>query len=168
MNFFDIILGSLLAFGLYKGFRNGLLVELASFVSLLLGIYLAVQFSAFTAKSLAGFVHWNPKTIQIVAFLLTFVAVVIGISFLAKILTKIVHFAYLGWINKLGGGFFRLLKTILILSVFQNLFEKINFNQTFAKKETLDQSLFYTPIQKTAGYIYPSIQKGYDEFKNKK
>lgn len=168
MNFFDIILGSLLAFGLYKGFRNGLLVELASFVSLLLGIYLAVQFSSFTAKSLAGFVHWNPKTIQIIAFLLTFVAVVIGISFLAKILTKIVHFAYLGWINKLGGGFFRLLKTILILSVFQNLFEKINFNQTFAKKETLDQSLFYTPIQKTAGYIYPSIQKGYDEFKNKK
>jgi membrane protein required for colicin V production len=168
MNFFDIILGSLLAFGLYKGFRNGLLVELASFVSLLLGIYLSVQFSAFTAKSLAGFVHWNPKTIQIIAFLLTFVAVVIGISFLAKILTKIVHFAYLGWINKLGGGFFRLLKTILILSVFQNLFEKINFNQTFAKKETLEQSLFYTPIQKTAGYIYPSIQKGYDEFKNKK
>ncbi len=168
MNFFDIILGSLLAFGLYKGFRNGLLVELASFVSLLLGIYLAVQFSSFTAKSLAGFVHWNPKTIQIIAFLLTFVAVVIGISFLAKILTKIVHFAYLGWINKLGGGFFRLLKTILILSVFQNLFEKINFNQTFAKKETLDQSLFYTPIQKTAGFIYPSIQKGYDEFKNKK
>ena len=49
-----------------------------------------------------------------------------------------------------------------------NLFEKINFNQTFAKKETLEQSLFYTPIQKTAGYIYPSIQKGYDEFKNKK
>jgi membrane protein required for colicin V production len=94
--------------------------------------------------------------------------VVIGISFLAKILTKIVHFAYLGWINKLGGSFFRLLKTILILSVFQNLFEKINFNQTFAKKETLEQSLFYTPIQKTAGYIYPSIQKGYDEFKNKK
>lgn len=168
MNFFDIILGSLLAFGLYKGFRNGLLVELASFVSLLLGIYLAVQFSSFTAKSLAGFVHWNPKTIQIIAFLLTFVAVVIGISFLAKILTKIVRFAYLGWINKLGGGFFRLLKTILILSVFQNLFEKINFNQTFAKKETLDQSLFYTPIQKTAGFIYPSIQKGYDEFKNKK
>jgi len=168
MNFFDIILGGLLAFGLYKGFRNGLLVELASFVSLLLGIYLAVQFSSFTAKSLAGFVHWNPKTIQIIAFLLTFVAVVIGISFLAKILTKIVRFAYLGWINKLGGGFFRLLKTILILSVFQNLFEKINFNQTFAKKETLDQSLFYTPIQKTAGFIYPSIQKGYDEFKNKK
>ena len=31
----------------------------------------------------------------------------------------------LGWMNKLGGGFFRVLKTILILSIFIALFEKI-------------------------------------------
>jgi membrane protein required for colicin V production len=167
MSFLDIILGSLLAFGVYKGLRNGLFVELASLVSLLLGIYLAVKFSAFTAKMVSGFVDWNPKTIQIIAFLITFVAVVIGISFLAKILTKIANFAYLGWINKLGGGGFRVLKTILILGVFLNLFEKINFNNTFAKKETLDKSLFYRPIQKTAEFIYPSIQKGFEEFKKK-
>lgn len=168
MSFLDIILGSLLAYGTYKGIRNGLFVELASLVSLLLGIYFAVKFSAFTAKMVSGFLHWNPKTIQIIAFLITFVAVVIGISFLAKILTKIASFAYLGWINKLGGGFFRGLKTVLILSVVLNLFEKINFNNMFAKKETLDQSIFYHPIQKTAGFVYPSIQKGYDEFKKKK
>lgn len=166
MSFLDIILGSFLAFGLYKGIRNGLFVELASLVSLLLGIYFAVKFSAITAKLVTGFVHWNPKTIQVLAFLLSFVLVVIGISFLAKILTKIASFAYLGWINKLGGGFFRGLKTILILSIILNLFEKINFNQTFAKKETLDKSIFYNPIQKTAGFVYPSIQKGYEEFKN--
>jgi membrane protein required for colicin V production len=114
-----------------------------------------------------GFVHWNPKTIQVLAFLLSFVLVIIGISLAAKILTKIASFAYLGWVNKLGGGFFRGLKTILILSVILNLFEKINFNQTFAKKETLDKSIFYHPIQKTAGFVYPSIQKGYEEFKKK-
>ncbi len=168
MSFLDIILGSFLAFGLYKGIRNGLFVELASLVSLLLGIYFAVKFSAFTAKMVSGFVHWNPKTIQVLAFLLSFVLVIIGISLAAKILTKIASFAYLGWVNKLGGGFFRGLKTILILSVILNLFEKINFNQTFAKKETLDKSIFYHPIQKTAGFVYPSIQKGYEEFKKKK
>lgn len=167
MSFLDIILGSLLAFGVYKGLRNGLFVELASLVSLLLGIYVAVKFSTFTAKSLSSFVHWNPKTIQIIAFLITFVAVVIGISFLAKILTKMASFAYLGWINKLGGSGFRLLKTVLILGVFLNLFEKINFNNTFAKKETLDKSLFYRPIQKTADFVFPAIQKGFQELKKK-
>ena len=46
MGFLDIVLGALLAFAFYKGIKNGLFVELASFVSLLFGIYLAVKFSS--------------------------------------------------------------------------------------------------------------------------
>jgi membrane protein required for colicin V production len=165
MSFLDILLGGLLGYGLYKGIRNGLFVEVASLISLLLGIYIAVKFSIFTAETLSGFVKWNPKTIQVTAFILTFLLIVIGISVLAKFLTGIADFAQLGWINKLGGGTFRVLKTILIVSIFLNLFEKINFNNTFAKKETLDNSLFYRPIQKTAGFLYPSIEKWYKDLK---
>ena len=167
MSFLDIILGVLLAFGLIQGIRNGLFVELASLISLILGIYFAIKFSFFAKEILAGFVHWNPKTIQIAAFIITFLIVVVAISLLAKFLTGIADFAQLGIINKLGGGFFRVLKTILIVSIFLNLFEKINFNNTFAKKETLDNSLFYRPIQKTAGFIYPSIEKWYGDLKKK-
>ena len=168
MSFLDIVLGILLVYGLFQGIRNGLFVELASLISLILGIYIAIKFSSFAKEILAGFVHWNPKTIQIFAFLITFLLVVLVISLLAKFLTGVADFAQLGVINKLGGGFFRLLKTILIISIFLNLFEKINFNNTFAKKETLDNSLFYRPIQKTAGFIYPSIEKWYDDLKKSK
>ena len=129
MSFLDIVLGSLLAFGLYKGIRNGLFVELASLISLLLGIYFAIKFSDFVKSVLNGFVHWNPKTIQIIAFLLTFILVVIGISLVAKFLTKIANFAYLGWVNKAGGGFFRIIKVALVISIFLNLFEKINYHK---------------------------------------
>ena len=104
-------------------------------------------------------VSWNPNTIQITAFILTFILVVIGVYFLAKILTGIADFAFLGWANKLGGGFFRVLKTILILSIFIALFEKMNFNETFAKKENLDKYFFYNPVKKVAAFVYPSIEK---------
>ena len=167
MSFLDIVLGSLLVYGLYQGIKNGLFVELASLISLLLGIYIAIKFSDFAKEILSYFVHWNPKTIQIIAFIITFIAVIVAVSLLAKFLTGIADFAQLGWINKLGGGFFSVLKTILILSIFLNLFEKINFNNTFAKKETLDNSLFYRNIQKTAGFIYPSIEKWYEDLKKK-
>ena len=167
MSFLDIILGVILVIGLFKGIKNGLFVELASLISLILGIYVAIKFSYLAKIMLSGFVHWNPKTIQIVAFLITFLIVVVAISLLAKFLTSVADFAQLGVVNKLGGGFFRLLKTILILSIFLNLFEKINFNNTFARKETLDNSLFYRPIQKTAGFIYPSIEKWYNDLKKK-
>ena len=167
MSFLDIVLGVILVLGLFKGIRNGLFVELASLISLILGIYVAIKFSYLARIMLPAIVNWNPKTIQITAFIITFLVVVVAISLIAKFLTSVADFAQLGVINNLGGGFFRLLKTILILSIFLNLFEKINFNNTFAKKETLDNSLFYRPIQKTAGFIYPSIEKWYDDMKKK-
>jgi membrane protein required for colicin V production len=167
MGFLDIILGVLLAFALYKGVRNGLFVELASLVSLLAGIYFAIKFSSFIKEILAGFVKWNPNTIQVIAFILTFILVVIGISLLGKFLTGIADFAFLGWLNKIGGGFFRMLKTILIIGIVFKVFEKINYHNFLAKKETLDKSIFYNPIQKTAGFMYPSIENWYDNLKKR-
>jgi membrane protein required for colicin V production len=160
-----MVLGALLAFSLYKGIKNGLFTEVASFVSLLLGIYIAIKFSSLMQEALMQHVSWNPNTIQAVAFILVFILVVIGVYFLAKILTGIADFAFLGWLNKLGGGFFRVLKTIFIISILIALFEKINFNETFAKKETLDNYIFYNPIKKVAAFAYPSLQKGYEKLK---
>lgn len=165
MSFLDIILGALLAFSLYKGIKNGLFVEVASFVSLLLGIYLAIKFSSIMKEMIMKHVSWNPNTIQVTAFILTFILVVIGVYFLAKILTGIADFAFLGWANKLGGGFFRVLKTILIISILIVFFEKINFNNMLAKKETLDKSIFYNPIKKVAAFVFPTIEKWYETFK---
>ncbi|MDR7209572.1 CvpA family protein [Flavobacterium piscis] len=165
MSFLDMILGALLAFSLYKGIKNGLFIEVASFISLVLGIYIAIKFSSFMKELIMKHVSWNPNTIQAAAFILVFILVVIGVYLLAKILTGIADLAFLGWMNKLGGGLFRVLKTILILSIVIALFEKINFNNTFAKKETLDQSMFYNPIKKVAVFVYPSIEKGYESLK---
>jgi membrane protein required for colicin V production len=162
MSFFDIIVGGLLCYSLYKGIRNGLFVEIASFFSLILGIYIAIKFSSVVKDFISGWLHWNPYTVQIFAFILTFILVVIGIYMLGKFLTNIADFAFLGWINSLGGGFFRVLKTILIISIFLTIFEKINYHNYLAKKETLDKSIFFNPIQKVAGYIFPSIEKWYD------
>jgi membrane protein required for colicin V production len=167
MGLFDIIFGVILCYSLYKGIKNGLFVEIASFVSLLLGIYIAIKFSFLMKEIISKHVSWNPNTIQITAFILTFILVVIGVYFLAKILTGIADFAFLGWLNKLGGGFFRVLKTILILSILIVFFEKINFNNMLAKKETLDKSIFYNPIKKVAAFVYPSIEKWYETFKEK-
>jgi membrane protein required for colicin V production len=162
MSFFDIIIGGLLCYSLYKGIRNGLFVELASLLSLILGIYIAIKFSSVVKDFISGWLHWNPYTVQIFAFIVTFIVVVIGIYMLGKILTNVADFAFLGWINSLGGGFFRVLKTVLIMSIFLTIFEKMNYHNYLAKKETLDKSIFFNPIQKVTGFIFPSIEKWYD------
>lgn len=167
MGFLDIVLGALLIYALYKGLKNGLFIELASFLSLVLGIYLAIKFSDVVRTIVANYVSWSTKYIEIIAFALTFIAVVVIIHLLAKVFTGIMDFAFLGWINKLAGALFSVLKTVLLLSVLFNLFEKVNINNMIIKEETLSNSTFYNPIQKTSRFIYPSLEKWYVEFKDK-
>ena len=166
MSFIDIVFAVLLGFAVYKGLKNGLFVEVASLLALVAGIYLAIKFSSLVGAIFTGFVpSWNPKYIEITAFIITFLLVVIGIHLSAKILTKLADFAFLGWINKLAGVIFSLLKTILALSVVLFIFEKININNMLLSKETQDNSIFYNPIQNISKAIYPTIEGWYDSLK---
>jgi len=57
------------------------------------------------------------------------------------------------------------LKTVLMLSVLLNLFEKVNSNHAFADTDTLDKSIFYHPVRKVSKFIYPSIEEWFTAFK---
>jgi membrane protein required for colicin V production len=166
MNYLDILIALPIAWGLYKGWKRGIIFEIAMMIGLVLGLYVAIKFSYLMKSIVASHVSWNPKTVQIVAFIITFILVVIGISYLAKFLTKMANLASLGIVNKVMGSVFGLLKMILMLSVLLSLFQKINFDYTFANKSTIDNSFFFNPLQKLAGIIYPSIGEWYKEIKH--
>lgn len=159
MAFIDLVLGGLLAYGIIRGIWNGFFVEFASLISLLIGIWAAIKFSYFFGAIIETHVSWNPRTIQITAFALTFIAVVIAITLLAKVFTTVVSFAGLGLFNKLLGGIFGLVKMTLIISVMLNLFAKMNSGNFLISEETAEKSLFYNPIRKTAAVFYPTLEE---------
>lgn len=167
MSFIDIIFAVLLCIALYKGIKNGLFVELASLVALIVGIFVAIKFSYLIKGILETKVSWEPKYIEITAFALTFLIVVVAIHLSAKLLTKIADFAYLGWLNKLAGAVFSCLKTILALSVVILVFEKINLNNMLVKQETLDDSIFYNPTKEISALLYPKIEEWYTDISKK-
>ena len=166
MNILDIFLCIGLVLGLVSGLRKGFFVELASLVSILLGIYMAIKFSYVMKSFLENHGVEDGKTMAALAFALTFLAVIIIVSLLAKFFTGVADFASLGWINKIFGGIFGLLKTILILSVFLNLLQKINFDYAFVSKETIENSRLYAPVQKVSQKIYPTITDWFEVFKS--
>jgi membrane protein required for colicin V production len=152
MGIIDIVLGVLIAYGIFKGIRNGLIVELASLVSFFVGIYIAVKFS-----NIVGVFIGDSKTAKIFAFILTFILVVVGIFLLAKIVSKVASALFLGIINRIGGAIFGGLKTALILGVILSLFQKINLNDALVSKETQENSVFFSPILKTSEYMLPVL-----------
>ena len=52
MNILDIILGGILAWGAIRGFQKGLILQVASLVALVLGVYCSVEFSHIAADFL--------------------------------------------------------------------------------------------------------------------
>jgi membrane protein required for colicin V production len=157
MNVLDIVLLALLLFGLIRGFMKGLFVEVASLVALVAGVYGAIQFSDFAASFLESKVDWNEKTVNITAFAITFVIIVLVISLAGKALTKLADFATLGILNKLLGGVFGALKIGLILSVLLIVFDSMNNTIPFADKDDLENSMLYQPVRSLAPMIFPTI-----------
>jgi membrane protein required for colicin V production len=117
MIWIDYILLAFMAMGLIRGIRNGFFIELAGLISLLFGVYLAIQFSYIANHILTRAVSWNPKIIQIIAFVITLIVVLVGAALLAKLFTTIARVAQLGVINKIGGGVLGTVKLIVVLSL---------------------------------------------------
>lgn len=164
MGLLDILLGGMLLYGLIKGLWRGLFVELASLLSLIIGIYVAIKFSCFLADMLVKEGD-DSKYIAITAFVITFIAVVVGIILLAKVFTRIADFASLGLLNRILGGLFGFVKMVLILSVSLNFFLKMNSSNLFTKKETLDKSLFFNPLVKISNIIFPVLEDWFAEYR---
>lgn len=157
MNVIDIVLALLMVFAFYKGFKNGLLIEIASIIALIAGLYCAFHFSDFAAVFISDKLDWNENNINIAAFVLTFLAVLIAVNLLGKLLTKIVQVLLLGMVNKLLGGVFGVLKSLLVLGVLMIfLDEKIGLSK-WISVETKESSLFYDIFYESGSLIYHQI-----------
>jgi len=157
MSVIDIVLAALLLFGLVRGFMKGLFVEVASLVALVAGVYGAIHFSNFAASYLESKTEWSEQTINITAFAITFVVIIVVISLAGKALTKLANFAALGILNKLLGGVFGVLKIGLILSVILIVFSKMNNTIPFVEEEDLKESILYEPVRSLAPILFPNI-----------
>ncbi|MCF6212798.1 MAG: CvpA family protein [Flavobacteriaceae bacterium] len=159
MNTIDIIISVLLLFGLVRGFIKGFFIEIASLVALVGGLYGAMHFSFYASDILKTYVSWDEKYIQIAAFSLTFLGIIILVSLLGKILTKLMESIALGLVNKIFGAVFGFLKIALILSFILLFFNKINSTIPFVEKETLEKSILFKPVKEFVPLLFPDFLK---------
>ena len=157
MEILDIILSAVLIYALIRGFMKGFFVEVTSLVALALGLYGAIHFSYIASSYLKNSVDWSEKSIQIVAFAITFFLIVGLISLTGKLLTKVAETAALGIVNKIFGAVLGFLKMGLILSVVLIIFSKFNSIISFVNEEKLEASILYTPVKNIAPMLFPSI-----------
>lgn len=157
MNFLDIILILPVIWFAYKGFTKGFIIELTLLVALVLGVFIAINFSYFAADFLTDNTKIAHKYISIIAFVITFIAIVIAAFAVGKLLEKVINLLLLGFINKIAGCLFGILKAAFILSVIIFIINSFDSKQAVITKKIRENSILYKPIASIAPYIIPKL-----------
>ncbi|MBC2838033.1 CvpA family protein [Robiginitalea sp. SC105] len=157
MGFLDIILALLLAYGLYKGFRNGLILEVASIIALIAGIYGAIHFSYLAADYLGERLLWDPYYIKLSAFIITFLGIVIAVHLLGKLLTQVAELVLVGFLNRLSGAVFGVVKVAVILGALLIFFERANRSLGMEPGDFVKDSVLYAPIREVGAFVFSRV-----------
>ncbi len=146
----DIVIAIVLIFGLIMGLRNGIIKELAFFVAIILGIIVSKILSPTVAVYIQNFTQWQEDISLLIAYSLLFLAVALLLHLVASLITKLLKKIALGWLNRLLGATFGLLKWGLILSVIVNLLIMLNVQDLI-----FEGSILYQPIAGILDKVLP-------------
>lgn len=157
MAILDIVIGILLIWGLWKGLKNGLFVEIASIIALIAGIYGSIHFSYIAGDYLSEHMQWNAKYMHIVSFIITFIVIVMLVHIAGKLLTKVADFAMLGLLNKIAGALFGALKIAVILGAILVFFDRMNNTFNFISDDAKKESILYEPVKEIGAFVFNKV-----------
>lgn len=159
MNYLDIIFLIPLLFALYRGFKKGIIHMIASLAALVLGIIGAIQLRPLFASFLDSLFDISPDYINIIAFSVAFVVIVLLVNMVAHLVERLIKAVALNFINRLLGMAFGLLVTAFVLSMILWPLNQINAEKQIIKPERIDNSLLYKPLSAFAPAIFPYLKK---------
>ena len=156
MNYIDLLLLLPIIWFVYQGFRKGFVIELASLLALVLGIYAALYFSGYVATVLVDHLNMGPRYVPVVSFIITFIVVVFLVYAVGKLLEKLINLVALGFLNKIAGAVFGLLKGAVLISVVLMIIN--HFNEDLISEEKRSGSMLYEPIEGIAPMLWDSFR----------
>ena len=157
-NFLDILILIPLGFAVYRGLKNGFIIEFAGLLGLMLGIYGAYQFSDFTSDFLINQFDFHSEHLGLISFLLTFVLILIIVYLIARLVTGMVNAVALGIFNRIFGLVLAVLKMLFILSVVIMMFNSFDNEQKLLEEDQKKASFLYLPLGKIAPKVFPYLK----------
>lgn len=162
-NYLDLVFGGLIIIGALRGLFKGFIVEIASLLALILGVYGAIHFSHFVAQWLVQYVEWQESYIDLAAFGLTFTFIIIGVSLLGKFFTKLAKIIMLNWLNRLLGLVFGALKMAVIAGVLLIIVERANAIFGFIPNSVISESVLSEQLLNLGTWIFDYVPEGQEQ-----
>lgn len=168
MNPFDVFIIIIISYSIIRGLFRGLVKEVSSIIGVLGGFYAAYSYYPMAAKLLSGVIK-EPSYLSILSFLIIFCGILLVISILGVVIKYLLNVAFLGWIDRICGVGFGLIKGVLIVTViFIILTTFLSKGTPLIKKSILAPHVIWISEQ-MVGLVSDDMKKDFftklDEFK---
>jgi len=150
----DIILSILLLIGLVSGFRRGLVLEIISLISLLIGIIGAIKLQTYGVDLLTPYAEGFEGAIPVIVFILIFILLVFAIRTVGRVIKSVMDKTIFGALDNYLGAIFGLLKWAFMISVLIMFYEY--FGGKF-KYSTIGESIIFPYVVMIAPFVLELI-----------
>tara|TARA_B100000214_G_scaffold312063_1_gene244235 strand:+ start:237 stop:746 length:510 start_codon:yes stop_codon:yes gene_type:complete len=128
MNLFDLISIGIIAYGSFRGFSKGLIVEMSSLLAIFLGFTIGVNFDDLISNFLYKTFNIEFSLLKIFVFLVMFFITYALVILVAKSITKFIKVVNLGMLNSVLGSLFGLSKWSLLFILLVWIIDSIEFS----------------------------------------
>jgi membrane protein required for colicin V production len=162
VNWLDIVIIVGIAIGFIKGLFDGFIKQVVSFLALALAIFFAGQLARFLcewALYLDVFASMTPGILHAVCYIIAFVAIIIVIVLLGRIVNIAIKMTPAKLLNTLLGGLFGALVWIFSLSIVFNLLFVFDSQSWLISKQTQSKSVLYDGVKAVVPTVYPFMKE---------
>lgn len=156
VSYLDILLVLMLAWAIWRGWSNGFVAELFSFLAFFVGVYASVYLSEPVGK-LMGATDESVGT-RVAVFLVIFLIVVVGMYFLGKLITSKIKGGTEKW-NKALGSLFSLGKYMLGLGSLFVMLHALDSKFHLLPESQKQASYVYEPLNSFSRTLFPEIKE---------
>ncbi len=152
MNIIDILILVILIYAAYSGFREGLIVQIASLAGVGLSLWLGAKYSSQAAEML----QLSGDYSLLLGFLIGTIVIMILITIVGRLMHNLVKFVGLGFIDKPLGVVLSIVKYLLMLALIFTSINLINTKHQMFEPKELNRSKLYMPIANISNHFTPA------------
>lgn len=163
MAWFDILIYIVVIYCIVKGYKTGLIKQLATLAGLIAGAILSGQISSLLLPVLQGKLHSSEYILAPLSYILAFALIMFAFYLLGTLVQGVVEAVKMGILNRLAGIALCLVKWILAISIVVNLISKIDPAHHIISEDTIVRSKTYKYVQPFAPHIVPFLKFDFDK-----
>lgn len=158
MTILDIVLLACFIPAIVQGLTKGFIQQVISIAAIIIGVWLAHRLSATISSWLVQYVGIEPKVLNVICFMVIVILAILLLHWVGELLTEVIKIVTLGWLNRLLGVLFAMIKVAIILGIIIMIFESVNGTFHFISPQKYAGATVYQFLKTSAQNILPWLK----------